>query len=322
MANVTLSTGAPAKIKNLGGGYNLDYMYISETVEKAIDSLNYSRLLPEGLETITIKPNLSYYWDYSTGETTDPLVVSSLIDYLRKKAPGNIQISVAEADASAMRTKYAFDVLGYKRLCRKKGVQLINLSEGKIIEKEVEVGDRRFILPMNETLLQSDLVINVPKLKYHRQHGMTCALKNMFGAISKPRKIVYHKALAHAIVGANKLVKSHLVIVDGIVALGRHPKKLGTILASDCAFAADCIAAKIMGYNPNKIAHIALARKEGLGDPTNIKLVTHGASLEQVASNFPNRNYKLQRASWKMQLSLLKGYAKLSGDTIPPVLEE
>lgn len=322
MTNVTLCTGAPDTIKNLGGVYDLDYRYISEIVEKAIDSLDHGRLLAEDLETITIKPNLSYYWDYSTGETTDPLVVSSLIDYFKKKATENIRISVAEADASAMRTKYAFDVLGYKRLCKKKGVQLINLSEGKIVEKEIVVSNRRFMLPMNEALLESDIVVNVPKLKYHRQHGMTCALKNMFGAISKPRKIVYHKDLAHVIVGANKLVKSHLVIVDGIIALGRHPKKLGTILASDNVFAADYIAAKIMGYNPNKIAHIALARKERIGDPTNIKLVTHGASLKNVADNFPNRNYVLQKVSWKLQLSLLKSYARLSGDTIPPVLEE
>ncbi|GAH40980.1 unnamed protein product [marine sediment metagenome] len=62
-----------------------------------------------------------YYWDASTGETTDPRIVSSIIDSLRNRFGDNVDICVVESDASAMRTKYAFKVLGYDKLCEEKG---------------------------------------------------------------------------------------------------------------------------------------------------------------------------------------------------------
>jgi len=304
--------------------YNGDFTYdaISGTVSEAIDLLSCEMLQNHDIETVVIKPNLSYYWDYTTGETTDPRVVSSIIDHIRKKTDKRIRIIVAEADASAMRTKYAFKILGYENLCREKNVELLNLSEGEIVQKEVTVDNKKFALPINKILLESNLIINVPKLKYHRQQGMTCALKNMFGAISKPKKIVYHNELSRVIVAINKIVKSNLVIVDGLIALGKYPKKMGVIIASDNPFAADFTAARIMGYNPKRISHLNLAMKEKIGNPRDINLIASNTTLEKVASNFPRRNYLLQKASWKLQLSMLRTYARLIGDTIPPVLEE
>ena len=55
---------------------------IDGAVERAIDSLNYDF---SGVKTVMIKPNLCYYWNYSTGETTDGRVVCSVIKYVRKK---------------------------------------------------------------------------------------------------------------------------------------------------------------------------------------------------------------------------------------------
>ena len=143
-----------------------------------------------------------------------------LIDYVRQKLGANIDISVAEADASAMKTKYSFSVLGYDKICQEKNVKLINLSEGEKRDVPVEVAGKNLVLPINEILLNADLVINVPKLKTHDYVGTTCALKNMFGAISKPRKYSYHKMLSHVIVGVNKIVKSHITVVDGFIVKG------------------------------------------------------------------------------------------------------
>lgn len=82
---------------------------ISNTVSKAFDLLDND--FNKEVNSIIIKPNLCFYWDYSTGETTDPRVVSSVIDYLRDKIGANIEIYIAEADATAMRTKHAFKIL-------------------------------------------------------------------------------------------------------------------------------------------------------------------------------------------------------------------
>jgi len=292
---------------------------ISEAVSKALDTLNYD--LNDKINTIIIKPNLCYYWDYSTGETTDPRVVSAVIDWIRQRTKKEVCIFVAEADASAMMTKYAFRMLGYEKLSQQKNVKLFNLSGGEIINKEVVVEEEKIILPINKILLNSDLIINVPKIKYHRTLGFTCALKNMFGAISKPRKYVYHKHLSNIIVGVNKIIKTNIVLADGIIIAGKTPKKIGAIMASDDALVADLVAARIMGYDPSSIAYLKLAMKEKIGNIDNINLVGN-LKLENIRKELPNNNYLLQKLSWKMQLELLKLYSKMSQDVIPPILSE
>jgi uncharacterized protein (DUF362 family) len=292
---------------------------IDNAVERAIDGLDFN--FTGRIQNLVIKPNLCYYWNYSTGETTDPRVVSAVIDYVRCKVGKGVSISVVEADASAMKTRYSFRVLGYDKLCQAKNVKLENLSEGNIADVKVTVREKEIVLPINEILLKADLIINVPKLKTHNFVGATCALKNMFGAISKPRKYTYHNMISDVIVGVNKIVKSHITVVDGLIVRGSHPKKLGVILAGDDPLATDFIAAEIMGFNPKKLAYLNLAMKEQIGQIKNIGLVEEDVKLAEIKKNFPGYNHLIHRISWNLQLKLLRSYAAVVGDVLPPILE-
>ena len=298
---------------------NLTESEIVASVNRALAKLSFD--FSNRIKTVVIKPNLCYYWNASTGETTDTRVVSAIIDYIRQELGSEIDISVAEADASAMKTKYAFSVLGYDRLCKEKNVALKNLSEGTVIEKPVTVQGKEFSLPINEILLKSDLIINVPKLKTHNFVGATCALKNMFGAISKPRKYAYHSRISDVIVGVNKIVKSHIIVVDGIIARGSFPKKMGIILAGNDALATDFMAARIMGFNPKSIAHFKLAAKENVGQTKKIDIIEE-VKLADLKKAFPHYNYLFHNISWSMQLRLLRGYTMIAGDVLPPFMEK
>jgi uncharacterized protein (DUF362 family) len=291
---------------------------IKEGISKSIEIASIK--LPSSVNTITLKVNLCYYWNASTGHTTDPLLVDALIDHLREKFGNDVEIKIAEADASAMQTKYAFPLLGYKRIATQKKVELLNLSEDTIEEMETQVNGKKMVLKIPKTLLESDLFINMPKLKVMRATHITCAMKNLFGAIALPRKVTYHPFLAETIVGVNKILKPHLNIVDGIVALGTHPVKLNLIMAGDNAFATDWVAAKVMGYNPAKIKFLTLAVKEQLGDPKSIMML--GEKVEDFSKQFPTENALLARLQMRLQLSVLKMYSKLSGDIIPPSIND
>ena len=295
------------------------YEDISEVVARVIGQLDFC--FNRDFDSVVIKPNLCYYWDYSTGETTDPRVVSAIIDAIRHRLGSDVDIVVAEADASAMRTKHAFKMLGYEELCERKQVKLVNLSKGDISEKEVLVKGKKFKLKVNSLLSESNLIINVPKLKYHRFVGSTCGLKNMFGAISTPRKYIYHPIIAQIIVGMNKLVKSDLTIVDGIIAKGKYPKNLGVLVASNSVLAADHTAAKILNFNPDRIAHLNLAKKENVDNIDNFEFIEDGVSLKEVKEMFPNPNHFQQKMSWTLQLKMLNVYSRIVGDTIPPALK-
>lgn len=292
---------------------------IDSAVERSIDRLNYDF---SNVKSVVIKPNLCYYWDSSTGETTDGRVVCSIIKYVRKKIGSEVSITVAEADASAMKTKFSFSILGYDQLCEKYAVGLKNLSEGNVVERTVKVGNENVTLPFNEVLLNADLIFNVPKLKTHNFVGVTCSMKNIFGSISKPRKYSYHSNIHDVIVAANKIVKSNIVVVDGLIVRGSYPKKLGVILAGDNVLSTDFVAAKIMGFNPKKVPYLSLAAKEKIGETANISVIEDGVTLAEVKKNFPHYSHRMHTISWDLQLKMLRAYTAVSGDVLPPFLEK
>ncbi|UCC33802.1 MAG: DUF362 domain-containing protein, partial [Candidatus Bathyarchaeota archaeon] len=150
---------------------------------------------------------------------------------------------------------------------------------------------------------------------------VTCALKNVFGAIAKPHKFSFHPSIFRTIVAANKIINSDLVLVDALIALGDRPKIMKTLLLGQNALAMDCAASRIMGFNPQSVGYLRLARREGLGDGNESEIIGE-ASLEELKRRFPRASYWKQRISWGLQLRIVQAYARIVGDTVPPILIE
>jgi len=289
---------------------------IKNSIYKILNTINFNKAQ---VSSVTIKPNLCNYWPSSTGYTTDPMVVAGIIDIIRERYGKSIPMRIVESDASAMRTKYAFSALGYEKLSREKEVELFNLSKDRVVEREVKVNNRKINLKIPSSLLNTDLFINVPKLKIMRETHITCALKNIFGCIALPRKSIYHPYLHETIVGINKILCPNLTIVDGLVALGRCPVKLDLIMGSKDPFSIDWIASQIMGYNPSRIKILRIAIKEKLGDPAGIEIC--GDELNSFKSEFPKVSNSIPKLSWKIQLALINIYEKIVNDITPPELD-
>jgi len=291
---------------------------IKDSISEALELAGFR--FSSSVKSVVVKPNLCYYWDAATGYTTDPVVVGGVIDVVRERYGEDVDIKIVEADASAMRTKYAFPILGYEKLAREKGVKLLNLSEDVLLDKTVRVGKREISFKVPKLLLETDLFVNVPKLKIMRVTRITCAMKNVFGCIGFPRKFVYHEFLDEAIVGINKVLRPHVTVVDGLVALGRFPVKLELIMAGADPFSVDWVASQIMGCKPTTVKFLKIATKEKLGNPQGI--FTRGADVLDFKKGFPKANFTSSRYWWGLQFWLLKAYGKLSGDVIPPIIEE
>ena len=299
------------KVSDFGGD-------LKKPISQALDLIGFKA--SSSVKTVVIKPNLCYYWDWSTGYTTDPRVVAALIDLTREWYGDDVEIKIAEADASAMRTRHVFPVLGYEKLAREKSVKLVNLSNEVLEDRTVKVGGRQISVKVPELLLKSDLFVNVPKLKVMRATTITCAMKNIFGCIGEPKKIVYHAMLDEAIVGMNLLLRPQLTIVDGLVALGSRPVKLGLLLAGTDTFSVDWIASQIMGYDPSDIRFLKLAMMEKVGNKEGIAV--KGESVKEFRELFPKPGVFASGRTWKFVFWLLKAYCRASGDIIPPFLDE
>lgn len=287
---------------------------IKKAVFKAIELTDFR---PKKINSVIIKPNMCYYWDATVGETTDPRVVSAIIDYVREFCNPDADIQIAEADASAMKTRHVFKMLRYTDLAANKEVELLNLCDDDFREIDVKTKNESLIIKLPKSIFECDLFINVPKLKVHRTPVITCAMKNLFGCIHEPVKAKYHSNLDEVIVGINQEIKPDLIVVDGVVALGQYPIRLGLVMAGMDSLAVDFTAARIMGYSPHSIKHLRLAEKKNIGN-SDVRLV--GEKIDNFKDTFPHVNNFILNATWDMQLRMIKIYTKITGDVVPPIM--
>jgi len=259
---------------------------MKKAIEDSLNLIDYK--FQKKIRKIAIKPNMCYYWDYSTGQTTDPKFVATIIEILREKISPNVNISIVESDASAMKCKYAFKFLGYKKIAEQYRVKLINLSEAKAEPVNVTVKDQNFNFMIPQIIKDTDLRINIPKIKYMKPTTISCALKNIFGCNPYPKKFEYHSKLSETIVALNKIMQFNLCILDGIIVPGSQISRLGLVMASRDPVAMDTAAATIIGANPKSVEHIVLARKEGIGKAS---FIAKGMNPNYFKDKYPTKNF-------------------------------
>ncbi len=119
-------------------------------------------------------------------------------------------------------------------------------------------------LEVARELLEAEVVINLPKLKTHQMMGLTCAVKNMFGAIVGLRKPQLHlqagsdKALfALMLLELCEQLKPSLSIVDAVVGMegdgpgSGSPIQIGALIAGINPLAVDAVATEVVGMKPD-----------------------------------------------------------------------
>jgi uncharacterized protein (DUF362 family) len=275
---------------------------VKNAIENSLNLIDYQ--FEKNIQEIVIKPNMCYYWDYSTGQTTDPKFVAATIEILREKISPDVNISIIESDASAMKCKYVFKFLGYEKIANQYNVKLVNLSKAETERVKVKVGNQNFNLMIPKIIKNADLRINISKIKYLELTKISCALKNVFGCNPYPKKFKYHTRLDATIVALNKIMKFDLCIVDGIIISGVQPRKLGLVMASLDPVALDAAASKIAGINPKAVRHIMLAASEGVGSPY---FIPKGMSPHYFERRYPRKRVANKLMTLGYQLIQLLG---------------
>jgi len=96
---------------------------------------------------------------------------------------------------------------------------------------------------------------------------LTLSMKNMFGVVPGsrygwPKNILHWKGIQESILDLYATAPVRFVIADGILAmegngpLNGTPRPLGKIVLADDPVAADATCACLMGFEPNRIAHL------------------------------------------------------------------
>lgn len=218
---------------------------------------------------VFIKPNLCAPKSHETGTTTNPYLIEELIKLLK---PITCNITIGDGPIPVFGKLSADGHPLLYSIAKKHGIEIIDLNHG-----DLEVSGS-FVL--SKTVLEADVVINMPVLKTHVRTGLTCSLKNMMGVVPLRLKHEMHKqGLDRRIVELAKTIKPDLNIVDATTCQEKDgptngtAKELGLVIAGDNQVAVDALCCKIIGINPRSIPHLKLADQENVGSIRDIELV-------------------------------------------------
>ena len=241
-------------------------------------------------KTVLLKPNLVEYIPGAEVNTNPLLVGASAVAFL---ALGAKTVTVAEGPGHQRDTYLVLAQNGLEAQLRERKLRFVDLNRDDVRRVEVMTaftGLDSVWLP--QSILAADVIVSMPKVKTHHWAGVTLSLKNMFGAIPGsvygwPKNVLHWKGIDRSILDINSTLPVHFVIADGIVAMeGNGPlqgtaRSLNRIILSDDPVAADFTCARLMGFHPYRIAHLAKAAEFlGNGDVGRI---------EQLAEALPQK---------------------------------
>jgi uncharacterized protein (DUF362 family)/Pyruvate/2-oxoacid:ferredoxin oxidoreductase delta subunit len=232
-------------------------------------------------DRVLIKPNLLSARRPEEAITTHPVILEAVI--ILVKEAGGIPVVGDSPGGKISDLKTYWETTGTADVCRRQKAELVSFEKSGVYEKTA--GNRKYYLA--RPVLDADVIINLPKIKTHSLTVLTCAVKNMFGAVPGIRKSMHHrqapkpKDFASLVADIYSLAKPHLHIVDAVVGMdgagpsAGDPKQLGFIMAGVDGVAVDAAAAYLLGMEPFKVPTTAIAHRIGLGegDIKNIDLV-------------------------------------------------
>ena len=257
---------------------------VRQAILSSIDLLGGMSSFVKSGEKVVLKPNLEAPRHSRTAATTSMVFVERLIELTRRAGGDPI---VAEGPFMNYDTKAVFKITGVDEVCKRLGVDLVDLNDTETIMVEVPRGKAHKRLRIPRIVMEADRLINLPKLKTHHLTTLTCAMKNLKGILPGMDKQLSHvRGLHQAIVDINKIVESDLVIVDGVTAMeGMGPTfgdafPLGLVIAGTNNLAVDTVCARIMGLEPDDVEHLKIACHDFSVKPDDVEIV--GVPLSEV----------------------------------------
>ncbi len=245
--------------------------------------------------SVLLKPNLV---DYIAGNhiNTHPLLVAAAAECFRRL--GASKVVIGEGPGHQRDTGLVLFESGFEDQLREQKLPFVDLNRDELIKTRLlaTYTDMNHLwLP--RTILESDFVVSMPKVKAHHWSGVTLSMKNMFGVVPGakygwPKNILHWKGIQESILDVCATVPVHFVIADAIMAmegngpLNGTPRPLNRIVLADDPVAADATCARLMGLDPDKVTHIRVGA-QFLGNSSEERIRQLAEAL--VPPQFPFR---------------------------------
>jgi uncharacterized protein (DUF362 family) len=237
-------------------------------------------------ESVMIKPNFISPMPCERAGQTDPEIIVQLAILLKEiGAKPFVADSPAWGDiADCVRVLNLADPL------KKLDVPVRQLDK----PRRIKVNPSGARVGISSVALEADKIINLPKLKAHRQLGATIAVKNMFGCVSGKSKAFWHfrrggteRQFCEFLLGVYNSVTPVLTIVDAITAMegagpmNGRPRDLGIIVTSTNPYACEMVCADIIAVKEQDLPILRTARELGLFTFSREDIVVLGSKPDE-----------------------------------------
>ncbi len=271
-----------------------DLAELVPALKKCLDKIGGLQAIVHSGDKVFIKINhLSPPSPPEKGIVTHPVFTEAVIILL--KETGAI---ITVGDDIEEEGEDGFKISGYHEMCERHGVRLINLRQSGFAEKNCDGKILKNIF-ISKSVMETDVIINLPKFKTHSLNVFTGGIKNMYGIIPAGLRRRFHSDylnlddFAQMLVDIYAAAKPALNIIDGIMAMeGEGPgsgviRNLGLVLASRDGVALDAVAGGIIGLKPEDVLTTRAAGARGLGMSDLQKIDVEGELFaSQVVSDF------------------------------------
>jgi len=220
-------------------------------------------------QRVLLKPNLLAGKDPDQAVTTHPEIVRAVIR-LVQEAGGQVRVGDSPGIGSPAQVARK---AGIQQVLDETGVELAPFTES--VPTRI-AGGTFHQLELARDVLDAEVIINLPKLKTHQMMGLTCAVKNLFGAVVGMRKVRLHlqagadKAFfALMLLDLAERIAPALTIVDAVVGMegdgpgSGDPVQIGALLAGRSPRASDTVACALVGMRTEQVWTQKVARDRG-----------------------------------------------------------
>jgi uncharacterized protein (DUF362 family) len=251
--------------------------------DKAIEAMGGMKNFVKPGQTVVVKPNIGWDKTPEQAANTNPELVGHIVK--RCKEAGAKSVLVFDNTCNEWTRCYKNS--GIEQAVKAAGGEMITGNEENMYrEVNIPKGVVLKNAKVHKLIIESDVFINVPVLKNHGGAVMSLSMKNLMGVVWDRR--FYHKNdLQQCIADFSTYRLPDLNVVDGYRVMKQNgPQGVSVddvaemkyLIISKDMVAIDTAATKIFGIETEKVGHIALAEKLGIGttnlDSLNIKRIT------------------------------------------------
>lgn len=272
---------------------------VERNVREIFDALG-GRALLKSSRDVYLKPNVVGANAYVF---TRPEVVAAAVRYWQQA--GARTVYVFENCTQATCTRLVFEMTGYNAMCKRTGAVPVYLDEGADVECEftgkapvasdpkgyalTKFRMPRFVYDRLMRDRDTNLYVNMPKLKTHSMSVVTLGIKNQWGfPIHSHRSPDHNYNLHSKLVDVLGLLRPDVTLIEGVegTIYGHYPARalvdrcvrpFKVLIGGRNVFAVDVVGARVFGKRIDDVPHLKIALERGLSGgverPSDIRII-------------------------------------------------